>query len=222
MNEFIFVLFLERLNGNLNGVKVLLSNYQDELEHSLGLILRNILTDFFILSYLSKSNIKDDELENKIIALFYSDYIKNESNKKLLANTPFASSNESSNTSKLEVDKDRLSKFIIEEFNKRKLKKFPNTAKLIIITKEEGFKSNWDRYIIKAYDLWLFYSKYEHISMSYYNFVRLINPSNKSANIKASIEIAYIMVASCLTYLNEKDLSEKVFDRLNKFIENQK
>lgn len=76
--EHLFVHYLERLEANLDSIRILIIELDTNLkiEHSIGLILRSNLTDFFTISYISMGKMKSDKEWIDRICIVNYDQIK--------------------------------------------------------------------------------------------------------------------------------------------------
>jgi|GEM_PF-3654896 len=76
--EHLFVHYLERLDANLNSIRILIIELDNNLkiEHSIGLILRSNLTDFFTISYISMGKMKSHKEGTDRICIVNYDQIK--------------------------------------------------------------------------------------------------------------------------------------------------
>ncbi len=88
---------------------------------------------------------------------------------------------------------------------KHQLKELPGTAKMINLLRSSGKRDLWTMEIINSYDLWLFYSKYEHIGWFSHNLTRNFSEMIIEDRLDSILRKLLIMICGCLDELKEID-----------------
>ena len=70
-------------------------------------------------------------------------------------------------------------------------------------------KDNWSDQIKKSYDIWIFYSKYEHLGWNSYVLTRNISKEQANERLRYILTTTIILLQICMEILNEqKGLSD--------------
>ena len=87
--------------------------------------------------------------------------------------------------------------------SKKTSKELPPVAQMFssLATKE---KDIWINEILGAYDIWLFYSKYEHLGVNSYDLTRNLPEQEVSKRLQDILRKTSLLVASCLDMLKEE------------------
>lgn len=173
---FTFYHVLERVNFNLESIRVLVEDGITKHEHAIGLLSRNLLSDFITTGYIIRLSKSDDEFYMRLYSLYDSDLKKAKSFLNLYLDAGFIDNEEVEKYNEKFNDENNVFKKIRDyclEFDIKK--RFPPTNEII----EEFFKSGlndlWAEQIKRSYDTWAFLSKYEHLGWHSYDFTRTVD-----------------------------------------------
>lgn len=217
--EFTFYLLLERVKGNLDSLKILIENGIVRHDHAIGLISRNLLTDFITTGYAILLPHDKEETERKLYALYYSDIKKVDSFLKVLKSTD--SINDEKHLELQEKYNENIYKIIKEYYAENELKTFPSIGGIIEMFIKSDLKDRWSEEIKRSYEIWILYSKYEHLGWNSYELTRNISKESTTSNLFSVLFNTNILALSCMEILNENDaidalkkLSTKINEKL--------
>jgi hypothetical protein len=199
--EFTFCQVLERVKFNLESIKVLLDKGIDMHDHAIGLISRNLLTDFITTGYVIKLSNSEEEIDMKLYALYNSDLKKVDSLLKTLKKADFVSNDE------LNVINEKYSndnKVIRDYCIEYEIKSFPSINTIIESFIKSDLKDIWSDQIKRSYDIWIFYSKYEHLGWSSFDLTRNTSAEKANERLTSVLMKTLILLGSCLEILKEK------------------
>lgn len=234
LTTFTFINFLERFTGYSKSISLLLNNYSNNTETSIGLILRTGLLDFFTIAYLSTYHPQIDTNENLInfqkkIGELNSDhihvtfkYLKLSLKNRIISKQEFnlAIDSTRSNFSFLFHDSN-----IDYEFPEKNLiyKKFKSTTQLF--TRINSHKSLKD--VSNVYDIYTYYSKYEHYGIMTH-YMQRYDSKQDIERINLSLKYLIFGLTLSVTFINESLQSfnseinelETLQKQLNKILNN--
>ncbi len=200
--EHTFLIILERAESNLFSLKYLLADDTLKHDHAIGLISRNLLSDFFLCSYLFKSSI--GAVENELYKLHYADLKKVDSLVTLYSKHGAISEEEF-----LSYEKERtenIAGIIRRVIVERELKDaFPNNREIIEQMLKKKDNDAWALEIIRAYPVWTFFSKYEHFGWNSYQLTRNKTNVEMVRRLNDVIRMSSIMIGGCFETLKEKE-----------------
>lgn len=159
--EHLFVHYLERLEANLDSIRILIPELENNLkiEHSIGLILRSNLTDFFTISYVSMGKMKNEKEWIDRICIVNYDQIK--SFKKYLSdslrNGWLTEEQHQFGLNRVENEYSFMKKLTDLDLDSNS-NKLPGPQKIA----EEMLKDSSINTLAKGYDILKYYSQYEH------------------------------------------------------------
>lgn len=209
LTTFTFINFLERFTGYTKSISLLLKNYSNNTETSIGLVLRTSLLDFFTIAYLSTYHPQIDTNENltnfqKKIGELNSDHIHNtfkylklSLKNRIISKQEFNSAIDSTwdNFSFLFQNSD-----IDYEFPERKLiyKKFKSPTELFTrINSHKSLKA-----VSNVYDIYTYYSKYEHYGIMTHHMQRY-DLKQDIERINLSLKYLIFGLTLSVTFINE-------------------
>lgn len=205
--EFTFSHLLERIYNNLIALKHLKEDFL-KYEHGIGLIARNLLTDFITMGYVIKISGKRQEVIGSLYSLYNSDMLKADN---------FMKMKESAG----EIDVAEMNKYM-DRYNQKSIYKdvrdyatinnikgLPQIAQMITALNNSGKKDMWTQEIVHSYDLWLFYSKYEHVGWYSYDLTRSISKQNIEERLNSVLRKTLILICGCLDELKEENAYKK-------------
>ena len=206
--EHTFLLILERAEGCLFSLEHLLKSGDLRHDHAMGLIARNLLSDFFLSSYLCKVSASNEVVENELYKLHHGDLRKVDSLVKLYSDNDAISKEDLTSYEKSQTE--NIAGIIRRVIVERKLKtNFPNTRQIIEqMLKKEGDDA-WASEIIRAYPVWIFFSKYEHLGWMSYHLTRNKTVDQLISRLDDVVRMAAIMIGGCFETLNEKEQLDK-------------
>lgn len=209
--EFTLYHILERANCSINSLRILSKESIVTNDHAIGLISRNILTDFILISYIIvKSDSKEDL--RWYYALYRSDYNKMKSYLNFAERHKFVSSQEL-----IELNKIYENDFykIIKTNSEIEKVNFPSMKDIV-----EEFMTEFQTHLLAnhisaAYDIWILLSKYEHLGIHSYTLTRQVPVENLKARLDTIISKSFILSGICLEGLYE----DKAYSELLKLTE---
>jgi hypothetical protein len=212
--EFTFLLVIDRVNENLKALNTLIKNDYLIHHHAIGLISRNLLSDFIAIGYVLKSSSKQ-EIKDKLILLHLSDLKKNNANVKFFKQLEILSQQDVEEYQQQFFNPNNIFNFIQEHASELDSEKFPSNRDIIeIMSQGTDFLS---RLIFNCYDSWLFFSKYEHIGWSSFEITRNIKKDKLENVLKFVLSITIVIVRHGMVHLKEYQASEdclKLYDEL--------
>lgn len=209
--EFTFYHLLERIKDNLISLELLSKNELVLHDHVIGLIIRNILSDFITTGYIILESKDLDELTDKLIAHLNADIRKMDTHIETLKVHNYIDAEKYETIKNKYSQNNSITEYIRNQSAELKEKKTPNNKMIFETFLQSENQLQWNQKIIDAYDLWLFYSKYEHIGWFSYEFTREINHNKISNNIKFTLLCTIIMTGSCYELMNnENALSQTI------------
>lgn len=200
---FTFYQVLERIQYNLISIQSLVKEDIVKHDRGIGLISRNLLSDFIITGYIIKLSESEDEFYAHLYSLHNSDlkkmdaFVKMFEDAGLLENSKFSTYYD-------KYDRDNnIYKVIRDYINEFAIKPFPSTKTIIELFLKSEQNDIWVRQIQQGYDLWVYLSKYEHLGWNSYDVTRNMNIAKATKRLESIIFKTSIMTASCLEILNE-------------------
>lgn len=210
--DFTFTHLIERLKSNLDSIELLHKDGIKKHRHVLGLSCRNILSDYIIGIYLDKMSINSIETEKKVIGMLISDFDKVNRYLKLIE--------------KLEPKKAADAKSNIEQYQfysdlKKNAKKFGSITLLptgAIVDKaiKEKPLDEWTKQLVDSYDIWVFFSKYEHIGWYSYNLTRIDPLKEIDTRIAFVLICAANMLTICFDVLKDEKAKLETINLLDR------
>ncbi|MDB5227356.1 MAG: hypothetical protein JWN78_1549 [Bacteroidota bacterium] len=208
--EFTFHHVLERIENNLVSLDVLIKNNVVRHDHAIGLISRNLLSDFILTGFMILESGNEEELISKLYSNLHADLKKMDSYIEIQKESGKLSEEEYETIKKKYSEENTIHAYI-RKYGSEIKDKIP-TNKLIFQTflKSEN-QNGWRRHIVDAYDLWIFFSKYEHAGWFSYDFTRELKKDKIEHNIHFVLLCTTLMASSCYDLLkNEAALSEAI------------
>ncbi len=207
--EFIFVHSLERLRRNLRTISLLINKDPIENEHGIGLSIRNILTDLFTIAYLRDYSNDIEELTTNAYNLFYQDIdliLKVARTQSEIGQLPQEAYKNHLNI--IETEGNLLNKIKTESKGK-----FPKTSEIYNKYYSKDTNKELHSTITNAYDMWLYFSKYEHIGWYSYEITRTPLGYNKFEKVILTA-LGYTIISAKISA--EKLKKEEAFEKLDK------
>ena len=217
LTEFGLMLFIDRTYCGLRSAQLILNQFHKDYDHGLGLIFRGIISDFFLVVNLVNYAPKSDEVNSTLLS-----YFKDAENMMIKIGDMEATGMYPAEV----ISKIREN---LEEKSSRRgvirtsvLSGIKPSISTTDIFKKLKTNSTLDEQIRKtilhAYDLWKFYSQYEHFGLSSYELTR--NPFGEDFNnrIVSILKLSFFIFTICLKNLNreveEQKLANFLFDEI--------
>lgn len=219
---------VERLKWNLDSLYILLINDVIKHHHAIGLIIRNILTDCYTMTYIKHYNSDGISEERKRFGMYKEDLDRYDQLLNLLYENGIFTEDDHNAFLRMQADEEfpikRLKEFI--EANNIKPINSTNTIvrKLLTNRKEQKHKNINNLYdmLNRSYFAWNIYSKHEHIGFYSYLFSR--NRDAKVIQRRFLSDLHQILIASLwlisynLDELGESKAKQAVIDYSTKVL----
>lgn len=216
--EFTFFHVIERTKCNLDSLQLLIDDDVSRHEHAIGLIKRNLLSDFITTGYILRLSDSKEDLISKLYSLYHSDlkkvkdYIeRSKSTIPEAAYEKFASDF---------TNNDHIFGQIQEYYKAHELKSFPTTTTIFDYFFKIENKDIWIKLLIDSYDLWLLLSKYEHLGWYSYAATRNIKRELFDERLRRVLLNASIMIAGCLEILGKQEEMKAVLAIIREYYSN--
>ncbi|MBC8046958.1 MAG: hypothetical protein H7Y00_09205 [Fimbriimonadaceae bacterium] len=207
--EFTFFHVLERAYVNMISLRLLVGDSLINHDHAIGLICRNLLTDFITTGHIIRNVNSNEESYQNLYSLHYSDIKKIDSLIKMYKKYKVINEIEFSKIKEKIDNESNIYKIVKDYAIEYKLKTFPGTREIIEKFLSTNLSDIWVQEIKNSYDTWLFYSKYEHLGWFSYELTRDIGSAAIKKRIMMVLRCTTIMIGSCLEILNEKEMMKR-------------
>jgi len=208
---FTFFHILERVKLNLQSIYLLAKDSMVKHDHAIGLISRNLMTDFIVSGYIIKLFGSEEIYYNKLYSLYNSDIKKTKSIINMFFEKGFIDEDEKN---KIEENFNNYSIYkVIHDFAaNHNLKEFPNTKSIIEKFLDIDQNDEWIDQIKRSYDLWVYLSKYEHLGWYSYYLTRNTQSVKIKERLNSVLFKTLILTSSCLEILGEKRALKKIIE----------
>lgn len=206
---FTFYHVLERVCFNLTSIHVLIKDGMTKHDHAIGLLSRNLLSDFITTGYIRRLSKSEEEFYMQLYSLYDSDLKKAKSFLNLYLKAGFISDTEVEKYNESYSNENHIYKKIRDYCNEFDVRRFPQTNEIIGEFFESGLQDIWAEEIKRSYDTWAFLSKYEHLGWHSYDFTRRVDSQVSEDRLNSVLFKTIIMVASCLELLKENKAMDK-------------
>lgn len=194
--ELAFYHLLERVGWNIESLSVLIRKDIIKHDHVIGLILRNMISDFIITGFIIFSELKDEVID-KLYSIFCSDIKNVDSFLKMFM--------EAGLFEEEEFKKHKNSDKEIREYcDRNKPDKIPTIRRIIELVLKSELKDHWFKELLNSYETWVLYSKYEHFGWYSYKTTRNIDETKTINTINSVLRMTTILIGSCFEMLGEK------------------
>lgn len=204
--EFTFFHVLERIKFNLESLDILVNANIIKHEHGIGLICRNLLSDFISIGYIVKLSKDEDDYYVNLYRLYYTDLSKAETFLNIYLKAQIATDEDVKIFRDKKNSHEEIHKLIFDYAAKYKIQKFPQTSTIIELFIQSKLKEKWSTEIINSYDMWAYYSKYEHIGWSSYAFTRNTEKIKVVLQLQSVLKKTTLLLSTCLEKLGETEL----------------
>ncbi len=225
--HFTFNLVLERLESSLGSLELLLENDVIRHYHAAGLICRNILSDVLSTGYIIKSSAieidqsqdidedgSDDpfkratsvegQLHENLYALYHDDIQRMDRIVDLYRKAGILSDEDIQRYREKNAMPDSIYKLIRDYAEISGTKSFPSNTEVITRLLKSDKKDPWVRELQLAFDIWVYFSKYEHLGWHAYDFTRDLDKNTILSRLKSIVRLAALLQSSCHEMLEQK------------------
>lgn len=201
--EFTFLHVLERVDCSLESLGLLVKSDILTHEHAIGLISRNLLSDFITTGFILKESKSEEDFYCNLYLLHVADLNKGDDLINMYKEAKIIT-NEESQKYYEKISEPQSIYFTIRNYAKENsLKSFPTTKSIIKKFLKSNSIDGWTQEIINSYDTWLFYSKYEHLGWYSHEFTRKVSKEKATERLKNVLRLTAILIGSCLEKLKE-------------------
>jgi hypothetical protein len=141
--EFTFMTILERVKFNLNSIQLLIEENYTKHDHAIGLLSRNLLSDFILSSYCLRFSDDEEDLKSKLYSLFYSDLKKVDNFLLLMKKGNLLTGNEYDEYKRKYATDNHIYKLINEEYSIIKPQSIPPISEIIKYFIESNHEDEW-------------------------------------------------------------------------------
>lgn len=201
--EFTFFHVLERIRFNLQTIDLLIKTDIVLHEHAVGLCCRNLLSDFITTGFIIKQSKDQNEYYVNLYRLYYTDLRRTDSFFNMFSGAGFATEDEIKKYNEKKNDPNDIYKLVFDYAAEFELKQFPSNAAIIEQFIKSDGKDLWNREIINSYDVYTFYSKYEHLGWHSYSLTRSGNKEKLYERLHTVLSKTTILLSSCFEILKE-------------------
>ncbi len=201
---FTFMLTLERLDRVLDSLSVLIHQGMWKHEHSIGLLLRSILSDFIPIAYMVKFS-RLEELEGNLYSLYKSDIKKVESHIERFRKGGLVTEEEADRYRVNISQEDAMHKLVKDYCAEHEVKSFPSNGTIADTALSAQPASGLAKKIQQAYDLWFYFSKYEHIGWYSFDLTRRPDKRILESRLCDVLRIGVILLGMCVEMLKHAD-----------------
>lgn len=226
--HFTFRLVLERLESSLGSLDLLTGNDPIRHYHATGLICRNILSDALTTGYIIKSSVVvrnrreeldesasdqtdksstalEEKLHEKLYALYYDDLNRTDKFVALFNEVGALSKEDVEEYHAKHAMPNSMFKLIRDYAQEFGTKSLPSSAEMIKSLLKSDNKDHWVRELQLAFDIWTYFSKYEHLGWHAYDLTRDMDNSKVHSRLKSVTRLAALLQSSCHEMLEQKE-----------------
>ncbi|MES2286098.1 MAG: hypothetical protein V4547_10450 [Bacteroidota bacterium] len=204
-SEFTFFHVLERIKFNLESLDLLVGSDMIKYEHGIGLICRNLLSDFITIGFIVKLSKDEEEYYVNLYRLYYTDLSKAESFLNMYLKAEIVTEQDLIIFRNKKKNPEEIHKLIFDYAAEYNINKFPSNAGIIELFIQSKLNDQWISEVINSYDIWTFYSKYEHIGWSSYNFTRNTEKTKAVQRLLSVLKKTTLLLSTCLDKLGETE-----------------
>jgi len=213
---FTFFNVLENVQFNLESIQTLAKENIAKHDHAIGLISRNLLSDFIVTGFIIKLSKSEDDLIGNLYSLYNSDLKKMDSFLQMFKDAGFLDEEEFERFNEKYLDNRHIYKVIRDYANENNLNKFPSTRSIIEKFLSSDQNDPWTSQILNSYDIWVCLSKYEHLGWNSYDLTRNTNTKRANGRLSSVLFKTLILIGSCLETLGEMEALERIFGIMKK------
>ncbi|WP_018344263.1 hypothetical protein [Cytophaga aurantiaca] len=211
--QFTFHHVLERTTVSLESIRILMKSGISAHDHAIGLLSRNILSDFIIVGYISKFSKNEDDMIDMLNNFYNADLKKVDTYIETLKKLKIAPEGlQEHHLNKYLTDNSVLN-YVRTNINTGKSSKTNTNFIISEIHKKFSEKESQDFYdiqIIKSYDTWLLLSKYEHLGWYSYEFTRNLYTEILTKRFSFVLYSTLMLITFSLGNLQEENIKRSV------------
>ena len=214
---FTFFHALERIQWNLESIKTLAKENIVKHDHGIGLISRNLLSDFIVTGFIIKLSESEDDFYLNLYSLYNSDLKKTDSFLQMFKDAGYLDDAEIKNYNEKYLNDGHIYKVIRNYANEFELRGFPSTRAVIEKFLASDKDDVWISQIQKSYDTWVYLSKYEHLGWNSYDLTRKTDSKKANDRLNNVLFKTIILTGSCLEILGEKEALDEISEILKEY-----
>jgi len=216
---FTFRLALERLESSLGTLEVLVKEDVMRHDHSIGLICRNILSDFITTGGIVKLPESQESRFELLYSLYFDDLRRTDNFMKLFEEADVLTREEANQYNEKHAMPDSMYKVIRDYKREYDTKPFPRNTSIIKDLLSKGKGDPWVIELHRSFDIWTYYSKYEHLGWYAYELTRNLDQKKAATRLLSVLRLSSLLQSSCLEVLGEKKAYEESFEVYRKLLE---
>lgn len=220
--DFTFFHVLERVRLNLESIQILVNDSILNHDHAIGLISRNLISDFILTGYVLKLSTSQEEYYTNLYSIYNSDLKKMDSIMKMFKDAGLISDNEMKKFDHQYSNDKHMYKIIRDYADEYDLKSFPSIRSIIEKFLKADKKDVWVNQVQNSYNLWVQLSKYEHLGWNSYDFTRKIDLKRTSNRLMSVLFKTLILTGSCLETLREEQALTEIMNLIDEYKEPNK
>lgn len=216
---FTFRLVLERLESSLGTLEILIKDDAQRHDHSIGLICRNILSDVITTGGIVKLPESQESRFEHLYALYYDDLRRTDYFVKLFEDAGVLTRVEAQCYNEKHSMPNSMYKLIRDYVREFDTKPFPSTTSIIRSLLARKQDDPWIIELHRSFDIWTYYSKYEHLGWYAYELTRNLDQKKAATRLLNVLRLSALLQSSCLEVLGEKKAYEVSFEVYRKLLE---
>jgi hypothetical protein len=211
-------LFMSRNYSSLKSAQYLLQQYEPAFDHALGLIFRNILTDFFLVMNIRFNTNGQEEIELVMDGYFIDSETKIDQYVALAKKCELTTVENIEKATENLNDKATISGVIREKKQSRKIdsKSIQTSAIFKNLLENPRVEDHIKKGIKNAFDLWKYYCQYEHFGLKSLEINRNVSEKMFNSRIESIISYSILTIGTCLTALAKKEEEEHLANLFQK------
>lgn len=214
---FTYYQVLERAKCSLDSLQLLVSDSIVKHDHAIGLILRNLLSDFITTGFIIRLS-KDEETHYvNLYSLHNSDLKKVDALLNMYKNQGYVNADDLKSYEARYSNDNHIYKVIRDYCEEHQVKSFLPTRQIISKFLESDKNDIWVDKIKQSYGLWSFLSKYEHLGWNSYDLTRGVKEKDADERLRSVLFNTLIMIGCCFEILKEQEALKKSLDLMKDF-----
>lgn len=221
-----FLHIIERLGLNVSALlKLTEDSYKDHF-HAIGLISRNIYTDFLLVCYFSQISA---DREADLYRMLNRELDGSDNYVNLLGQYKIISVEvQQKYFERYKTDSDERK---IRDHKKKgeDVERFPSTTELIklLLNRKEHYevlgakkkeeRNPWIEYAIHTFDKWKLFSSFEHVGLAAYQSTREISDEKSFVTMAETMKVVCLALAVCFDLIEENLPSKKSLEYFEDF-----
>ncbi|MEZ5013666.1 MAG: hypothetical protein R2794_05190 [Chitinophagales bacterium] len=212
--KFLYFHGMERLYQSLNTIILILRGKPFDHGHALGLVMRNIISDFLILSYIYHKPKGEEERIDLAYDLYRSDIATNDRYIDYAYKNGMLNEELYNNYKNMHTADGSLIKLIKDSSSNMRFASMKDISEYFASQDESEIIASL---VVKAYDYWALFSKNEHIGWNSYNFTRPVNNSMLVQWLYTVVDYIATLTLLCCDILEEKEKALSINESFKEF-----